>query len=400
MHSRIRLTKNSCSDKWMPLEWFIPLYIVLQHYSLPVLNVGTIVLFVIVIIDHLNRHDYIIQIDRTFGYCLAYFIIHDLLKLVFISTQVSIMNTMIEYTFIVLIICNYRESINEDHLYHAWKIVSVFVYLGLIYHLIQISILGKAVEPIRILPNSFAQLVDRAASYRPSSVFTEPSAFVQFVFPLLFLSQKRKDFFGAVVSSLMLLASTSTTGVVVCAFLWGGYVLLGNMSNKKKAGIIIAIVFGIVLIFSLDIFSETFLKLKNTDWKDNFRIVRGWRLYLNADWLTQLLGIRYTTVSDYLKMEEVDASLLYGGFGEKMYFGYTSGITNAFILYGLFGGLLYANIYRKAFLDSDKVKKVFVVTAFAMIFAEPTVFGSGAFLVSMLMIYGIKQNRTNAVKKP
>lgn len=193
--------------------------------------------------------------------------------------------------------------------------------------------------------------------FRPSSIFTEPAKFVQYVSPCLMLSlldKKKKNFFFEICVTICIFLTTSVNGVAYAAVAW----FVWFVSDKSRASIILK--FFLILFFLVAILFCIFGDVSDV-WlverireigKDginsgNQRIFRGWIIYGQCSFINQLFGVGVDNAAYYIETTGI-STVLDGG-----YIGYMSGLSQIFVTAGIVGGLFFLCLLLKYFKTKD-----------------------------------------------
>lgn len=187
---------------------------------------------------------------------------------------------------------------------------------------------------------------------RSCSCFLEPSHFAQFLLPLLalelgFLHEKRKDLgFYAIFFTLILVMIRSGVGLLVCAALWGFFILSSHHSWYTKYFIVVPVVFLMAFFFirgysGTEQGSQVFERasqLNTTDYSyissGIIRIYRGYWVYGSLDATSQLVGVGVGGADDAIDRSQV--AWMFKG-GEH----YLNNIQTLLIGYGIIGLFLF-----------------------------------------------------------
>ncbi len=244
------------------VEMFLPFFGLLVQYQISIFPVSAIMMAIIVLYQGKIS---LKSVCRPYLFFLAYTIARDFLHIVFsqydaASNQINIMISYTVQFLLIFIICG--NDFDENVLYKWWKIAGTIFGLGMVYHVIQIVGLGNTVTPISIIPGYLMRSDALEGSWRPTSFFAEPAAYVTSMMPLLFLALKRKDLKWAIVSTFLIVMSTSTVGVVLVTVLWVAFILLEKKSFKLTLTVLFFIAVFLLLFMKLPIFTTTLQKVE------------------------------------------------------------------------------------------------------------------------------------------
>lgn len=387
------------------IEIFLPFYLLLSQYSFSAVNIGMLGLAIVAVVTIVNNgfkftwhREY-----REFLVFLIYVLFKDIMNIVFGSSEVSAqINRILEYLMVyVLVFLVCRKSFCEDTLYKTWKFAGFIYSAGLLYHLVMISILGKSILPIAILPGSF---ISNEQFYlpmmRPESFFVEPTGFAGALLPLEFLALKRKDYKVAVLSTLFIFASTSTVGVVLSAVLWGCTLLSAGISRVKKVGLMLLGGLLCVAFISLPMFEESLEKVLDAAKGGSTvgsRILCGFEVVGTQTPLSLITGTSFNEVKDYIELniskfsEDSMVMLYYKHKGTV----FLNTFSQLIFKYGIIGLLLFLQIFVSRLKNKRYEAKAFIAMYLVSIFAQSALLNALFFeTITIILLYSIKTEDT------
>jgi hypothetical protein len=380
---RIRIQERSglVDKKNVPLiEMFLPLYLILSQYSYGFLDVGMI-LMMIVSMRYLfvKKQWYICKPMLTF---FVYMMTHDTLKMLFMNNITSFyVNSILSNCITFLIIILVSTNLNEEKLYNVWKVTGIIVITGIFYHSVLVYGLGKPVLPIKVLPIPLEKkLVWQTRYFRPRSFFSEPAAYVIYILPLLFLAIKRNKILFAGIITISIFLSTSTTGLIMSFFVWLYYLIKKGKSLKYKRIVIFSfIVIFLLMLTNLSIFNDTIKKYENTKIRGNKRLTLGYDIFLGTQNIHKIFGVPHASIYEHYFSDEISINSGYI---------YINTISYVLILYGIFGALLYVNIFYKLFRYGEKEVRPYLLLVFLSIFGQ-SIFFNSYFTMQFIFLFGL-----------
>ena len=213
---------------------------------------------------------------------------------------------------------------------------------------------------------SYFNNVETLSTYRPMSIFLEPSHYCQYIlFALAIVMFKFKlsvkDILLAVFLSLGIFVSTSSTGVVLCLALWAIYlftIVKDSIVNKKFNVKIFIIICLIVLaaIFILSQFGDRFL----------FAIKRIYNP--NSSSATVAWDSRLGTFSIFTEFEHLTDFLFGRGYGVINEEEWYASIPYYFSGTGMLGMIAIAIFFISLYLLSNKFQKKLLIVFFILCF--------------------------------
>lgn len=317
-----------------------------------------------------------------------------------IATRILV---MFSYVMLALV---YSHSIDErGRIICYYKVVAVLVSIIMIFQFFCHYVLGTDIFfLLKNIPYSQSSLPNFEAyrrtytnmytySYRPTSVFLEPSHFALYVAPatVLFLKDwlsSRKNIFFAIVISIALVFSTSLTGYFMLFIAWS--IMLLELIKKGDAAKTIIIVLGIIVIayvlFHIE-YRQTFLgRLTQITTNENSsaftRISKGWRTYASLSPLEWFMGIGLGAYDSYVLIHGIT----------DFTFEYMNSLSYVFVSTGLIGGLLFLSFVLRLFKTIKSVEaKIIVLLLLAGYFSGSILFSIYDTLY-LIIIYQISRD--------
>lgn len=277
-------------------------------------------------------------------------------------------------TYILLFLPHY---IDFNVFYKIYRIVGIICIVGLLYHLIIIYLFNNPVDQILLLPSTFRMITTRGV-YRPTSIFIEPSAYANFLIPLIIMSLEKRRRKEAIFFSLSVVLSTSALGIAAVCFIW-----MYNFQRSGRKRFIIYLLISIIFFVSLCYFFSITGMVSELDIP---RYIRSFRIRA----FNGFLVLRKFGVSEL--MLGIGAGNLSGFLGgiKNSNLLFMSGITACLTYYGLVGFFIYSyflclNIYVTAPKSSARLLAyLFIILSFAQSMLFNTKFFSYLFIYFIL----------------
>lgn len=388
------ITNLQLNNEKYTLMYFLPFYPLLSCYRIGPLNLATIALAILLFFDFAVTHRSIkLQRQQSVYFLfIGYAVFSDICNMLFGHGEISAMlNRILEYVLMFcLMIWACSLPFNEENLFKGWKIAGTIYMLGLLYHVIQLYVLGQTIEPISIIPGVVVR--ERFSAVRPSSFFPEPAAFVDAMLPLLFLSLKKQNYKWAAVTTASVIASTSTTGIVLVIVLWVYYIFRRGKNKHRLFAVAACVLIG-YLVFTLDVFSGAVEKVnKILEGKGTLqsRMLVGFDIVWKMNPLEKLLGTTYHVYSDYVTAN-IDvfagstAVLRYHLEGRL----FMNTFSELIFRYGILGLVLFGLTMKGKLFDKQYGASGFAAMLCVEIFSQTMLFNPYYFLCALiLLLYG------------
>lgn len=281
--------------------------------------------------------------------------------------------------------------LKREKLRGALNWIMLISIIGLISQWIEIA-QGVGVHPIKIpgfsLPDN--RIED---SFRPSSFFMEPAAYVAYaICPLTFALIDRKWIWAAIIIISTFL-TTSTTGLLL-SFAMLITSLFGNRFNVKSSIMVLVLMGG--LFYSLthfEIFESGINKLETIDTEGNIRLRQGPNIVSTMHTEEYFMGVNYSTPYNYCNSGRISDVAVYGK--EEVYM---STFWYLILLYGVAGLLLYTNVYFSLLKRNRKVLPL-VAALFATLFSSSYVIGNIYIFTLILLLVMTENNELDTLCK-
>ena len=388
------------------LELILPFYLLLAPYKVGVISANTVLLLFAAFTSIMSA-GYKVRWEKKYYFYalfLGYAVIKDIIRIIYNTGSIdSQLNRVIEYVviyFLVFASCNH--TLDEEKLYKTWRIAGTFYIIGLIYHIVQLYILGKTITPISLVPGFQLRPDNLVGSTRPSSFFSEPSAFAWAMIPLEFISLRRKDIKWAVISTLSILACTSTVGIVLSVVLWVSSFIRRDMKTRVKFAMVVGGTAIVVAFLYFPVFFSAYSKLLQvTEGGSTLgsRVIVGFQVIGAMNPIEWVFGSLYSEATQFVannlsRLESGSVALLYFGVNRLFLNTFSQIIFN----YGIVGLLLFVAPLRRYLMSKDYAAKPLIIMVLFAIFGETMLLNSYYFVFVMLsLLYCELQN--NSVEK-
>ena len=277
--------------------------------------------------------------------------------------------------------------------------LTIVSILGIIYQLLSLS-RGLPIGQLYVPPFSSSQdlsNIELLDYFRPSSFFSEPAAYCQYMLVPLYITLMDEKYFGSFIIILTMLLSTSTSGVVLSFMMLGVYIFTQKVSLKLKILVVVgAICVGIALVKS-DMFEATMDKVERTELSENERTSIGFTLLPQLDSQDLLFGISYANISDMYNAGKlkVDTFTWIGKNGKTVVFVPT--FWNMLFIFGIFGLIIYLSVYYHLIRQTRLLLPYFIVVI-AKMFSDPTGIGATHLFEICFMMSFIRWIQNNETK--
>ena len=231
--------------------------------------------------------------------------------------------------------------------------------------------------------------------YRPYSFFLEPAQVGQYLIVGLLLyifaeNNKVKRIFGSIICSIGFVLTTSASAMALlviawCCWLWKQR----KLSNRKLrvgklyltclcCGIFIA---SYVLVFTdlgrLLILRVSEIGIAKGNTSGNYRILRGFLIYIQLDPVRKLIGVGLGNIVSYINEYSIHLAFYEGG--EMEYMNSLSYILNST---GIIGGILFLKIFISKIVQKDWFVRSLAMVIVVLLFVS-SIYNSAPWLIYM-----------------
>lgn len=284
-----------------------------------------------------------------------------------INLRVLLMTLLAIVTILVL-----PRRLNVSVVYKTYKFLGWISCLGIWLQAYQVYI-KKGLTQMIILPFMNGLISEGTRSYithgyarsRPSSLFTEPSAFCTFIAPLVIFELKNRNYLAAGIISLSMLLTTSTTGVFLVGAIWCYYLFFLLKKKSSKCLLVICLVIACGFVSSSSLFSSTLDKVVGTNLLRNERSASAITIFSQMPVIDKITGVGASNVSAYLTDTRINISMI-----DVTSQGYVSSAFGNLIMYGLAGGILFFVICGGMILKKTKWARLFGILILTLSFIQ------------------------------
>lgn len=233
-------------------------------------------------------------------------------------------------------------------------------------------------------------------TFRPSSLFLEPSYYAMFsgvglTFSLFGNLYKIKDIVIAVIITIGLVVSTSSAGFIIIIICWGMFFYKRILTSSKCINIKhIVLAIGLILIgymlFTSSL-SETLIKRTATGGSFNNRITRGWIIGESLNYFQLLFGVGINNLGNYVIYNDIRTPY------DESDLNYTSSLIGTMLSSGLITLFFFLDFYYKAWKNKNNciLSKMLICIIFVLSTFEAISF-SYRFVFYTLFIISIQYN--------
>lgn len=249
---------------------------------------------------------------------------------------------------------------------------------------------------------------------RPSSLFSEPALFAQYVSPCLVLNlhrknKTRKTYAVMVLVTIAVVLSQSANGVfyVLAAWIFFGLVKLKEKANgrrffiKKRYALLLVVVlcsipllvqFAQDMLFNEDGFSIAVRLEELLDeagqTSGSMRVIRGWLIFGGLSLPEKIVGIGTGNIVQYLNKHPDIVHMF-----TETYNGYMSGLPSIFVSSGLIGGTTYLFWWYRYFKSKRAVVKGLQIFLILYLIAS-NAFNTMQYILTMVMVISFEKQDT------
>lgn len=359
---------------------------ILGVYASPIswFDLGTFLVIIFAIFCLFDKNA-IIKISPFLSVLLVYTILTTGLNLMLpnstkYSGEFSIIMRMVRFVvmLVVMLGIGYTTYFDFDltmkYLRRVTLIVGAYAILQLLFFyttgLKLINVFGPTKQGIMF----DSMLGEYETTYRPPSLFLEPSSVAYYVMPYLcyalfhkYIDQKDKkqSYIYAAIISVGVLCTTSGQGVLCVFALWIIWLFYYLITNKIQKGLIVAIVFIIAAFVVLS----------------NERVVFTLeRIFFTDDSALSAVDARYQGYDAFGRLSTLFQIIGtgYGNYSEKIYY---SSFADILFCTGIIGCILVLLLYGNIFRKGAVYQKVLVVATLLLML------GGGVYTATLLCFY-------------
>lgn len=234
--------------------------------------------------------------------------------------------------------------------------------------------------------------------FRPSSLFTEPAKYAQYVCPCLLLSlmlegENKKRYFFEIFISVAVLLSMSANGAIYCLLSWGLWFVFGRGESSKNMKIVVSIIGTLAMVY-------LFFGNGTDNWligrlseigsgtinSGNMRVLRGWIIFKKLPSFNKLVGVGIANAAHFIEYSGITTNYDGG------YIGYMSGLSEIAVTGGILSLVMYILYFIKNIKNRSLIAKTEVILMTIMIASSATLnnpsFGIIVALIEYSRIFG------------
>lgn len=373
--------------------------------------------------------------DKNYIIFVVWGIISTVFSLVMFD-NISSTNTLIQlikfilYSFMIILIPkNYFDIVLAKKIYsNVVIVISIIVFIQYFLYLITGNFYpwvlnSKIFPPIYVNDDYFTTsylYMLGGSSYRPSSIFSEPALFAQYVSPCLimnlFSKRTKNKYLTVFLITMSVILGKSANGIIYIAVIWFVYLIsrlfsfFKNKDFKVKLSTIIVIFVLIIfypfifpklneLLFGAGSSSLYNRLLEISDYTGNssgsMRVMRGWMIFDGMAFIEKANGIGIGNILDFLDLNPSLVPMF-----KKAYNGYMSGLSAIFVNFGIIGGILYLNWWFKQYINKGSQQKGFLLFLLLYLIASNSFYTPHFVFTTILIIAHNKcKNNINLERK-
>lgn len=335
------------------------------------------------------------------------------------GTITSILQNTIYFATVILIAPTYFDCKLAFKVYsNVVLLLSGILFIQVALHFVTGSItpwvLNSRFFPAVYVPEDFFTggylAMIQNTSYRPSSLFSEPALFAQYVTPCLILNlykknKNRKSFVTVLLVTVSVLLAGSANGIVYVLTAWGLFGIhfvaekVANKQTRFKVWFVVLMFLVIALLPKvLEAFSGLMgslfvrfgeiLDLKGIS-SGSMRVVRGWQIFAGLSIPEKIFGIGTGNIIPYLNLHPHIVTMFV-----KAYNGYMSGLSSIFVNSGIIGGTLYLLWWFRRYKSGQTVVKSLLAYLMIYLLASSS-FNTVQFMLTMVIIITLRLGDNN-----
>ena len=301
--------------------------------------------------------------------------------------------------FMIIIISFYKDAYKQYRKISIILICALFLQVLLFYgfsYALDLKIPGlKLINHYEVAFKNLEIRLAYGTEPRFTSFFSEPAHFVQYITPFLIVelfvmkTRNLKNLIPSFLISLSILLTLSGNGIVILLFIWSIYIIL-LLFTEKKPIIVFFIVTIVILLAVLSIIyfdsyldiSSLFINSDGDPTKADYRIYRGFYIFVNLPFWNQLFGTGYRNATNFIAFYNI--STPFDNPGENIE--YMNAITQVMVYFGLVGFFTYIILLFKLFNKQSIVSKILVLVLLLLSFSS-SLFSDSMFFIYVFMIF-------------
>lgn len=298
------------------------------------------------------------------------------------STSSIIMRTVRFLFMLVIMLCigapsYFDYELIEKYLRRLTLFVAVYAVIQLIFYNITGAKLINVIAPTKIGITFDSQLSEYETTYRPPSIFIEPSSVTYYIVPYLCIAlfasfsgntfgvrNRKRDLIDAIIITIGALCTTSGQGIIVVVLAWTFWLVLSVFKRGNKKNLLLApvIIIVVVYLYSSGALDFTLERMGINSDSQNAIDARmgGYMAFDQLSTLSQIIGTGY------------------GNYREDIYF---TSFADIMFCTGYIGLILVVSMYLHFFVKGHTFQKVMVVSSAIIML------GGGIYTATYLCFY-------------
>ena len=299
------------------------------------------------------------------------------------SSTTSIILRTVRFIFMLVIMMGigapsyFDYELIEKYLRRLTLFVSVYAIIQLVFFDFTGLKLINVIGPTKVGVGFESQLGEYEVTYRPPSIFLEPSSVIYYILPYLSIAlfasfsgnkfgerNKKQDFIDAVIITIGSLCTTSGQGIVAVTLVWSLWIVVSIFKKGYRKNLLISpIVIGVVLLLY---FNGTF----------DFTLAR---IGIESDSMNAVDArvIGYTAFEQLSDLRKI-VGTGYGNYREDIYY---SSFADILFCTGYVGLILVLAMYIYLFIKGHTFQKILIVASFVIML------GGGIYTATYLCLY-------------
>lgn len=299
------------------------------------------------------------------------------------SSTTSIILRTVRFIFMLVIMMGigapsyFDYKLIEKYLRRLTLFVSIYAIIQLVFFNFTGLKLINVIGPTKVGVGFESQLGEYEATYRPPSIFLEPSSVTYYIVPYLCIAlfasfsgdifgerNRKKDLIDAVIITIGAFCTTSGQGIIAITLAWSIWLLISAFKSSQRKNLWFApLIFGIVIYFYTSGTLDFTLQRMGIN-SDNMNAVNA-----------RMGGyLAFEQLSDFTKIMGTG----YGNYKENVYY---ASFADIMFCTGYIGLFLVVTMYLNFFIKGHTFQKIMVVTSFIIML------GGGIYTATYLCFY-------------
>lgn len=407
--------KITLNRKWLTkfVSTVFPILMILSNYMVlgtnnTSLGMTLLSMIMVVLLFYSRKIKEKTSISRLLSIIALYLVIDQLIVMLRFDNFPYAANIrhLIFTIFAILSILYLPGFLDYTRFYKVFFWITLIACIGIIFQSIQVYVLRGTTRMI-VLPGMHSWLSPATQAYierpynivRPSSIFSEPSAFATFTIPMIILAIREKQYPFVIFISICNLLTTSSTGILFTAAVWSYWIFIQSEKNYIKVFAVLFFAAGGFLFLYSSAFTFATNKIATIS-TSNERLFSGLTIFSQMPLLDKITGVGLENVSNYIKSQHIDMSSVF-----VTAEGYVTTAFGNMVKAGIIQGILYFVLCFKMIIDTRGLTKLVAILILIMSFIQTVAFNmSGVwwFVVFEIMrrndLVTIQQRNTRKIR--